>query len=218
MTDRCRKTVRDAIGEVWSDEQIDDMLERLQAAKGRAEKADPLGFDGDAFDAAAREITREEVMGALMQKRLEVFAARAAKTRSERLAALPGDEGDRLRAYDVGTEKQGRFSGASVDAEGRARATALWGMVEKGLNKQPELKAKLVSNIRGVSDPVFERKVAREMARLNGAAIEATGDADAVTAAKLFADALEAGRRMQNAEGAGLVASTAISAVRATTV
>lgn len=202
MTDRCRKTVRDAIGEVWSDEQIDDMLERLQAAKGRAEKADPLGFDGDAFDAAAREITREEVMGALMQKRLEVFAARAAKMRAERLAALPGDEGDRLRAYDVGTEKQGRFSGASVDAEGRARSTALWGMVEKGLNKQPELKAKLVSNIRGVSDPVFERKVAREMARMNGAAIEATGDADAVTAAKLFADALEAGRRMQNAEGA----------------
>ncbi len=202
MTDRCRKTVRGVVGEAWSESEIDDVLKRLQKAKAAAKEADPLMHDDDAFDAAAREITKDEVMATLMERRLQAFSKRAAKTRGERLAQLPGDEAEALRAYDVGTEKQGRWSGASVDAEGRARTVALWSMVEKGLADDPALRSRLVSNIRGVADPEFERMVAREMARANGADIPATGDAGAVKAAKLFADALEAGRRMQNAEGA----------------
>ncbi|WP_312782001.1 hypothetical protein [Brevundimonas sp.] len=202
MTDRCRGTVRGVVGDAWSDEEIDDVLARLQRAKDRARKADPLLHNDAAFDAAAREITRDEVTAALMEKRLQVFAARARETRAVRLAALPGDEADRLRAYDIGTERQGEWAGASVEAEGRARSIALWSMVEKGLSDDPVLRSRLVSNIRGRSDPEFERMVAREMARLNGADIPATGDAGAVKAARLFVEALEAGRRMQNAEGA----------------
>lgn len=202
MSDRCRGTVRGVVGDAWTDEEIDDVLARLQRAKDRARKADPLMHDDAAFDAAAREITKDEVMAALMERRLEAFSARAREARAVRLAALPGDEGDKLRAYDVGTEKQAEWSGASVDAEGRARSVALWSMVEKGLRDDPVLRSRLVSNIRGRSDPEFERMVAREMARLNGADLPATHDAGAVKAAKLFAEALEAGRRMQNAEGA----------------
>lgn len=201
MTDRCRKTVRGVVGEAWSEAEIDDVLTRLQRAKAAAQKADPLMHDDEAFDAAAREITKDEVMATLMERRLQAFSARAAKERGARLAGLPGDEADALRAHDVGTEKQGRWSGASVDAEGRARTVALWSMVEKGLADDPALRSRLVSNIRGVADPEFERMVAREMARANGADIPPTGDAGAVKAAKLFSDALEAGRRMQNAEG-----------------
>jgi hypothetical protein len=202
MTDRCRKTVRGVVGEAWSDAEIDDVLTRLQRAKAAAQKADPLLDDPAAFEAAARAITKDEVMATLMERRLTAFSERAKARRAERLASLPGDEADKLRAHDVGTEKQGRWSGASVDAEGRARTVGLWGMVEKGLASRPGLRSRLVSNIRGRSDPAFERMVAREMARLNGADIAPTGDADAVEAARLFTDALEAGRRMQNGEGA----------------
>lgn len=203
MTDRCRKAVRAAFGQARvTEERIDELLEGIEAARARARKADPLLTDAAAYDAAARDLTKEEVEAALMQRRLEVFAARARKERSVRLAALPGDEADRLRALDVGTEKQARFSGASVDAEGAALRDMLWGQVEKGLNREPGLKARLVSNIRGRADPEFERKVAREMARANGADIPATGDPEAVKAARLFVDGLDAGRRMQNDAGA----------------
>jgi len=204
MTDRCRKTVRGVVGPAWTDEEIDDVLARLQAAKERAMKADPTGHDGDAFDAAARAITKEEVLATLMQRRLEAFAARASRERAVRLAALKAgglDEADQLRAHDVGTDKQAQYGGASVDAEGRARTIALWGAVEKRLNAAPGLKEKLVSRIRGRADPEFERKVAREMARANGADVKPTGDPDAVLAAQAFVEALDAGRRMQNREG-----------------
>lgn len=202
MTERCRKVVRDVLGDAWTDDDVDDLLARIEAARKRARADNPTGAKGADWDAAAAEVTREEVEAVLMQQRLEAFSARAAKARGERIAALPGTEAERLRAYDVGTERQGPFAGASVDAEGRARSVALWSMVEKGLNQNPALKSRLVSAIRGRSDPQFERQVAREMARLNGADIAPTGEADALTAARLFVDALEAGRRMQNAEGA----------------
>lgn len=205
MTDRCRKTVRGVVGEAWSDAEIDDVLERLQRRKAAAQKADPLLADAEAFDQAARAITKDEVMATLMERRLTAFAERAKKRRAERLDALREaglDEADALRAHDVGTEKQARFAGASVDAEGRARTVVLWGMVEKGLRDDPALRSRLVSNIRGRSDPAFERLVAREMAILNGADLPSTGDAGAAKAAQLFADALERSRRMQNAEGA----------------
>lgn len=206
MSDRCRKAVKAAFGErKVTDERIDEILDGLEQARARAKKADPLGTDAEAFDAAARDLTKEEVLANLLQKRLAVFARRASAERAVRLkTALDGglDEADALRAYDVGTDKQIGFGGASVDAEGRARTVALWGQVEKRLNANPGLKEKLVSRIRGRADPEFERKVAREMARLNGADVKPTGDADAAQAAKAFVEGLEAGRRMQNREGA----------------
>ena len=206
MTDRCRKAVRAAFGEARvTEERIDELLDGLEQAKARAKKADPLGTDKAAYDAAAKDLTREEVTAALLQRRLEVFASRAREGRAVRLkASIDGglDEGDALRAHDVGTDKQVSFGGASVDAEGRARSVALWGLVEKRLNATTGLKEKLVSRIRGRADPEFERKVAREMARKNGAGIKPTGDPDAVLAAEAFTEALEAARRMQNREGA----------------
>lgn len=207
MTTRCRKTVREALGsDAWSDEQIDDVLERLTGAKAKAQAADPMGFDGDAWDAAAASVTKEEVEASLMERRLQAFAARAQKARREHLDRLiaggVGDEADALRAFDVGTEKQVIGGGDSVDAEGRARTVAQWGQVEKGLRAHPGLMEKLVSNIRGRADPEFERKAAREMARANGADIPATGDKDAAIVGQIFAEALENARAMQNNAGA----------------
>ncbi len=207
MTDRCRKAVRAALGpDAWTDEDIDRLLADVEAARARAKKARPTLSEAEAWDAAAAEVTREEVLAVLMQRRLEAFSARARADRQMRLAAMMRDgldEADALRAHDVGTEKQVEFGGASVDAEGRANTFALWMQVEKRLKAHPGLREKLVSNIRGRADPEFERDVAREMARANGAtAVPATGNKDAVLAGRIFAEAIEAGRRMQNRQGA----------------
>jgi len=198
----CHASVRAAVGEAFTDDQIDDILERLAKKRAALAADDPLASNAEALDAAARELTRDEVFGALIERRMAAAAVKAKKARGERLAGLPGDAADRLRAYNVGTEKQGLFANASVDAEGRARSVALWGMVERGLAKHEGLAERLVSNVLGRADKDFERKVARELSRLNGAEAEPTGDAMAVAAAQVFVDALEAARLQQNQQGA----------------
>lgn len=203
MRHPCGKTVREAVGEAFSDDEIDDILERLARRKHKVRQDDPLLSDAEAMEAAARDLTREEVLGGLIERRMQAAAARAQKARRARLELLPGDEADKLRAYNVGTEKQGPFANASVDAEGRARTVALWGMIEKGLSAHPGLAQRLVSNFMGRQDDGFARDVAREMWRLNGGeGVEPTGNAEAAAAAEVFARALEAGRGMQNREGA----------------
>lgn len=198
----CRSAVAKATGNAFSDDEIDDILDRLQTSKLKAQKANPSGFDADHWDAAAKEITKEEVTTALMERRLEVFAERARIARRTRLDALPGNEAQRLSAFDVGSEKLGDFTGASVDSEARALTVGLWSMVEGAFKDDPILKRRLVAVFGGRSNVEFERQVAREMARLNGLDIAPTGDKHAVKAAQAFVDALEAGRQLQNKQGA----------------
>ncbi len=119
MTRACHSPVRMATGDAFSDEEIDDILNRLlMRAKRKGE-----GFDREALSEAAAELTREQLLGVLTERRLRVAAKRA----SERFDALVdgmgpavGDEADRLKAFNVGSERQGLGASFSVDAEARA--------------------------------------------------------------------------------------------------
>lgn len=204
MTRACHGPVRDATGDAFSDKEIDDILDRLAKRHARAKGKTPGAADKASWAAAAAEMTKAEVEAALQARRLEHFAKVAKAGRSERLAAMTQgglDEAEALRAYNVGSEKQAGFTGSSVDAEGRARSVALWGDVERGLAQHDGLSEKLV-RWWGGGDDAFDREVAREMARLTGADIEATGNADALNAARVFTAALEKNRVDQNAQGA----------------
>lgn len=192
----CHTPVRLAVGDQWSDEQIDDILDRLLRKAQRRGEA----FDKAAMEEAAAELTKEQLMGVLTERRLRAASQRASQRFDDLLAGMGavGDEADRLKAFNVGSEKQGLGGSFSVDAEARARSVALWGEAERELRA-----AGLMDKLSGFGvDVEFERAVRRERARLNGAAIEPTGDADALKTAEILNALSEKGRLMQNDAGA----------------
>lgn len=194
---RCRAPVRLATGSAFSNEEIDDILDRLLRKAQRKGRA----FDRATLSEAAAELTREQLMGAAIERRLRVAAARASARFDADVAAMGpavGDEADRLRAFLVGSERQGLGASWSIDADGRGRANLLWGQVERGLRE-----AGLQGRFDGFGvDEAFDRRIAREMSRLNGGRSEPTGDADALKVAEILNAAQETARLMQNDAGA----------------
>lgn len=197
MTRACHGPVRAAVGDRLTDEEIDEIVRRVErraAAKGR-------GLDPEAVREAAGEVTRETIRDALIERRMALASARASTLFDRMMADMGeavGDEADRLKAYDLGSERQGLGASFSVDAEAKGLTVALWGQVERQLRDEG-----LLGRVSGfATDPRFERRIAREMARLNGAAIEPTQDADALKVAEIMNGALERGRLMQNDQGA----------------
>jgi hypothetical protein len=206
MTPRdCHAPIRAATGEAFSDAEIDDILDRLARRYKRAKGKAPSADDTEVWAQAAAEMTREDVEAALQARRLEHYAQAATARRGKALAAMTADglnEAEALRAFNVGTDRQVTGGADSVDAEGRGAVTAAWGDVERGLRQREGLAEKL-SDFWGGGDDEFDRAVAREIARLNGAeGIEASGDADALHAAQVFAAALEKNRQGLNSAGA----------------
>ncbi|HYE45164.1 MAG TPA: hypothetical protein VEA44_05260 [Caulobacter sp.] len=201
MTRACHGPVRAATGGAFSDEEIDDVLSRLEARFQRAKGRSPNGDEAAAMAEAAGEMTREAVMDALIARRLEAAAAKSRAKRQKILAALPGDEGQKRIAYNVGSEKQGLYSAYSVDAQGRAAADSLLAEVDAGLRAEPGLWDR-ISNVLFTGEKGFDRLVAKELARLRGASTPATGDRGAEIAARVFAKAQDRAKAMQNAAGA----------------
>jgi len=196
MTRACHQPVRMATGDAFSDIEIDDMLDRmLRKAQRRGEP-----FDKAALAEAAQALTKEKLVESLAERRLKIASQRASQNFDRMLAGMDavGDEADKLKAFNVGSERQGAGGSFSVDAEARARTVALYDGVEKGLRE-----AGLMGRLTGLTvDHDFERAVGREMARLNGQKIDPTGDADALKVAEILNAATEKGRLMQNDVGA----------------
>lgn len=204
MTRACHIAVRSATGNVFSDQEIDDFLDRLAEKAKRAGKEDPTLDDRAALGKAAGELTREQLMADMLEKRVRLAADVAKAARIRRLEAMPANmsEAQRLSAYDVGSERQGTGTSASVDAEGRARQIELWGMVDLALSTSKGLKDR-ISNFWGFAEKSIDRKIVREVARLRGApGIEPTGDAGALHAAQAFVAAQDLARKNLNDMGA----------------
>ena len=200
MAGPCHGPVRAAVGDAFSDAEIDDILERLTARQRERLKAEPTLDAKAALREAAQALTQDDLKAALIQKRMELAAARAAAERKVRLGKMGGKGSEALSAFILGDERQGFGRSLSVDAQGRALEADLWGDVERGL-KGAGLTDRVASWWGGV-DREFEERVAVEMSRANGGAEAATGDGDAVKVAEIFTAAQERGRRWQNDEGA----------------
>jgi hypothetical protein len=179
-----------------SDEDIDFILNgilRKVQRKGRA-------FDKQAVIEAATEMGREQIIARALERRLKVASEKASQLFDSHIDGMAGvgDVGDRLRAYLVGSEKQGLGASFSVEAEGRALQAAYLGEVERGLRA-----AGLVDRVTAIRvDRQFELNVAREMGRANGGPDLPTGDADAMKVAEIFNAANERARLSMNDQGA----------------
>lgn len=204
MTRACHTAVRMATGDVFSDAEIDDFLNRMGDRARRAKQEQPTTSDREALGKAAGELTREALFEALTAKRLEAAAQISRNVRRAKIDAMPArmTPAQRLEAINVGSERQGPGTSASIDAEGRARQMSLWGQVEIGLKKMPGLIDRM-SDFWGASQRGFDRLIAREMARINGdGKVEPTGDEGALHAARVLSAALDRARLEQNDVGA----------------
>lgn len=171
---------------------LNGILRKVQR-KGQA-------FDRQAVLEAATEMTREQIIARALERRLKVASEKASQLFDSHIDGMAGvgHLGDRLRAYMVGSEKQGLGASFSVEAEGRALQAAYFGEVERGLKA-----AGLIDRVTAIRvDREFELNVAREMGRANGGPDLPTGDADAMKVAEIFNAANERARLSMNDQGA----------------
>ena len=204
MTPNCRTAVHTATGKVFSDAEVDELVDRIAQRARRRFREDPSAGEKAAIGKAAAELTREQLQAALETRRMELAAQVARDARRAKLDAMPAsmDEARKLRAFEDGSEKQGFGTSNSIDAQGRALAADLIGQVERGLAARPGAKESIVNTF-GVGDQKLDRDVVREMARLNGdGTVQPTGNETALHIARVYNEALEHARRMQNDLGA----------------
>ena len=193
---KCHGPVKMASEGALSEEDIDYILDgvlRRSQRKGRP-------FDKAAIAEAAAEMTREEVIGRALERRLRVAQQVASEKFDAQIAGMSGigDLGDRFRAFMVGSERQGLGGSYSVEAEARGLEAALLGQVQRDLRE-----AGLLGRIEAFrSDPTLELDVAREMSRLNGGPDAATNNAEALRIAEIFNAANERARLLMNDQGA----------------
>lgn len=196
MSARCRSPVRMAAEGALDDDDIDFILNGIL----RKSQRKGVAFDREAVMQAATEMTREQVIGRALERRLKVASQRASQLIDDQIAGMTGagDLGDRLKAYSVGSERQGLGSSFSVEAEGRALQAAYFGDVERKLRA-----AGLLDRVTAIRvDRDFESDVAREMSRLNGGPDGPTGNGDALRVAEIFNSANEVARLDMNDQGA----------------
>jgi hypothetical protein len=198
----CRSPIRAAVGDAFTDEEIDDIIDRLAARARRLGKSAPDKDQEQILREAAAELTAEDLKEKLIRQRAEVFAARARATRRRQLdAGAPADAGRRLQDFLVGSSRRGAMTGLSVDARGRAHVDGLLGPLVAEL-KEIEGALPRLSNLFGLADRDFEFDVARELSRLNGADRPKVDDPMATQVAEVLKKAQDRALDGVNARGA----------------
>lgn len=184
----CLTPIRMAVGEVFSDAEIDDALARLQARYQRLKQGEAQVGDDDpqlwreAFESLAAEDVRE----GLVEARMRAAAALAKARRQGELARLNPRADRALRTLMVGDEAAGAGRGFSIDAAGKAAETRAHSDFTAALEEAGQLE-RLADPFRVFApDRAFEDKVAMELARLNGEERAPTGDADALKVAEIM--------------------------------
>lgn len=193
---QCKGPVRMAAEGALDDNDIDFILNGIL----RKVQRKGVAFDKQAILEAATEMTREQIVARALERRLRVASEKASQLFDSHIDGMAGvgHLGDRLRAYMVGSEKQGLGASFSIEAEGRALQAAYFGQVERDLKA-----AGLIDRVTAIRvDREFELNVAREMGRANGGPDLPTGDGDAVTVAQIFNAANERARLSMNDQGA----------------
>lgn len=201
MTRACHGPIRAAVGDAFTDEEIEDALARLAERHRRKTRERPDASDEEAWSEAMAEVSAEILEENLEEARLKRMALAARARRRARIDGTGLREDQALSAFLTGRESDDVNAGLSIDARARALSHGWSGDVMRDL-KAAGLLERLTSPFAS-RDRAFERRVVNEMARLNGnEAVAATGDGDALKAAEIFNRAIARARDAQNARGA----------------
>lgn len=192
----CLTAIQKAAGEALSDDDLDAILTEIIRRRQQRAKLNPLEDDRAAYAKAAEEISEEERIAAQIEKRNLALNILARDKRQAFYERAGGKETDGIRILNVGSEKTGPGFGASVDAQYQGLKAGVMGPM------MAELRQSGLLSVLSKRDSTFDRRVAKEMWRLNEGGGEATGDSLALKAAEILAKYQEAARVMQNDAGA----------------
>lgn len=193
----CIKAIKDAVGEEnFSDDLANEVYTRLAKNTRRKMRDNPSLSQEKAMREAAEELSQEELLAALYQKRTELENAIKKARKVDEIARAPSaSKGLRAAVYGI----EGSFYGAgnSTDAKIHALRQSMRGALVH------DLKAAGLLEAARKREPGFELEVAREMSRLNGNTKIAESKNAAVRGlAGVLQKHVEAARLVQNDAGA----------------
>ncbi len=205
--ERCHIAVNLATEGAFTPEEIDALLDRMEARAKAAGEAEPTQTARENLATAARELTKDELFAMIARKKQEVMAKLARRRQDAKFDAMPArlNGGKKLVAANVGDELQGEGVSSSVDAMGEALSDQRRKTLERGLEEREGLVDRMVNTF-GIMGPVeFEENIATELWRATGGdGQEPTGDEDALHAAKVIAAVNEDSRVRLNSQGASI--------------
>jgi hypothetical protein len=188
MSRACLAPVRAAVGDQFSDAEIDEMLARLAARYQRLRSGAANATDNDPalWREAFESLAVEEARASLIEARLRAASATARARRQVFYDGFAGRPDEALRTLMVGDEREGAQRGLSIDARIKAREVELTSGFTEALEKEGQLSR--LANPWGVFAPdrQFEANVAREIARLNGEQRAKVRDAAATRVAEII--------------------------------
>lgn len=211
----CHAPIRAAVGKDLTDEQIDEIMRRVTAELdyGRIEgnvaaRLSRKPLTPEQIKAVIAKQTRAMFLEGLLKRRMEAAHKVAMERFEASIAAMPDtvggkafDAAEKIRAYNTGSERTGTNLAFSVEAEGKARFNQVMSKLDEAIEASGA-KDLLNPMFNKAGREEFERKVAIETARANGADLPATGDDMAVSVGKALATSLEEVRLQQNNVGA----------------
>lgn len=192
--DRCIDEIEKAAGGALSRADIMDHLGDVNRRFERRARKFPLEDKMTAAKAIGEEMAIEEKIAAIVEQRQRAINVMRKNERLERYAASP-DKLATLDALNVGSVKGFEGAGLSVDAQAKNLTGNLTAPMFGQLDRAGLLKL--------FRDPDFEKSVFQEIWRLTDPEkAPDTGNKRAQQAARIIAQASEAGRKMQNDAGA----------------
>ncbi len=196
LGEQCLIAIKSAVGDQLSDTEIKDLADKVVKKAAELRRHGAIYSDPDALLAAVKQISDDERTAALIEKRSRAINVAKKKERVAFYAEHQGDEIGALQALIAGKEGSATGYARSVQALQHAERDRLTTPLSLELERTG-LDKRISSFDRDMNLAVY-----KEMARATGGNEAPTGNRDAETLGKLYADALENARLRRNRAGA----------------
>lgn len=193
----CIKAIKDAVGEEFTDDLAEMVYNRLAKNTRRKMRDNPNLSHERAMAESAEELSQEELLAALIEKRNRAINVIRKQAMTDRIEKSGTKASNALAAAVYGVEGNFYGAGLSTDAKIHSLKQSMRGALVH------DLKSAGLLEVARKRDAQFEAEVAREMSRLNGNTALAPAKSEAVAKlAGILQKHTEAARLVQNDAGA----------------